>query len=1350
MTQELLRDVTANRAIESIYPLSPLQQGMLFHSLAEPASGLYLVQVTCMLRGRFDVAAFQRAWQRVLTRHGALRTAFVWEGQKQAQQVVLRDVSLPFEVISWTTLSSSDQKDRLDEFMAQERRTGFELSQAPLMRMTVFQVAPDTWRFVWAFHHLILDGWSLGVVLDEVVRLYEAYSRGGELELAPPRPYSDYIRWLGREDPAAAEAFWRDRLRGLQGPTIVPVDVDLRPQVVHTPEDHVEHLVSLPAALTAQLTQWARVNRLTLSTIAQGLWALLLSRYTQEEDVVFGCTVSGRPPDLPSAETIVGLFINTLPLRARVPFSRPALPWLHELQQQQAEARQFEHANLLDVQRWSGLPQGEPMFESLLVFENFPVRTSLSKLGGNLEMIEASSSERVNYPITFGARPGPELVFGVLYDRRRLRDDSAGRMLGHLLTLARGLLEQPHARLSELPLLSAGERRMHFVDWNTTAQRFSDGACLHELFEAQVERSVDGPAVVSGDIVVTYGQLDRKANQVARRLRELGVERDQLVAVLLSRSVEMVAGVMGILKAGAAYLPLDQSSPPERLGAILAEAAPQAILTESSLANLLPDTAMRRLLVDADRAEIEAQPGDRLGRTATAGNLAYAIYTSGTTGSPKGILIEHRSACNAIQAAIRAFELGAGSRLPQLGPLTFDISVYEIFAALLSGASLHLIPPSAQLSPDQLATLLRRERISMVALPPSILNLLPDDPYPELRTIAVGGEKCSAETVSRWAGNRIFFNAYGPTEATIYSTLERCLAEARDRDPSLGRPIANTSAYLLDRALEPVPVGVPGEVFIGGVGVARGYLSRPDLTAEAFLPDPFPGEPGRRMYRTGDLARQLVDGRLDYIGRIDDQVKLRGFRIELDEIAGGLRKHPAVRDCVAAVWEDPPGDKRLVAYVVTATESGGSPAELARYLHDRLPSYMLPQAYVFLSKLPLTANGKVDRRALPAPSAHRDVGQAHEEPRTQLERTLAGAFQDVLQVDRVGLDDDFFELGGHSLLLIQIASRLRQVLGDISVVDVYMHPTVRRLAAVIAGDGRGQAAARDPLLIPLQPDGTRKPFFCVHPLGGDAFVYSVLARRLGPEQRFFGIQAPEQEGFESEQLEDVAARYLQAVRSVEEHGPYQLGGWSFGGWLAFEMARQLVEQGEHVSLLALLDTPGPQLASSLPDPARQPWDEALADFARERARQSGRQLDLSSKELKQVHQDDRPAHILERMTSAGLLAPGTHVEELLDYERRRRKRAQMMRRYRARTFAGVLHLFRASRREATHHRLPRKLRKAIEEETFGWAPYADQVLVHQVPGGHDDMVYEPNVGALAAELDRCLMAAHDLVVVGRS
>ncbi|NEQ41319.1 MAG: amino acid adenylation domain-containing protein, partial [Okeania sp. SIO3I5] len=768
----------------------------------------------------------------------------------------------------------------------------------------------------------------------------------------------------------------------------------------------------------------------------------LLSRYSGEERVVFGVTVSGRTGNISGVEKMVGLFINTLPLMVRISQEENLISWLEGIQESMLKVQDYSYTPLFEVQSRSEIPGGMPLFESIVIFENYPMQKNQESEKDSIQLSSSGGFEHTNYPLTVVAVPGDKLLVRISYDTVVFEKETIERLLGHLDTIFSAIVENPEQMVGELPLLTETERHQLLVEWNNTQTEYPQDKCAHQLFEEQVELNPDAIALVFEEKQLTYQQLNNTANQLAYYLQSLGISSEVKVGVCLERSVEMIVGILGILKAGGAYVPIDPNYPTERLSYMLNDSGIKVLLTTEKLLSSIPSTTAQIVCLDRDQKLIEQQSQSNLDTGVSSKNLAYVIYTSGSTGKPKGVAIEHQSLCNLVQEQKRLFEVTPESRILQFASISFDASVWEIFMAVTHGSRLILGEASQLLPGDDLKQIMERSWVTHVTLPPSALAVLPSSELPTLDKIIVAGEACPRELAHQWSVGRHFFNAYGPTESTVCATV----AEIDDGSEqiSIGRPIGNTKIYILDNNLQPVPIGVTGEMYIGGDGLARGYLNRPELTTEKFIPNPFAVG---SLYRTGDLACYLPDGNIKFIGRIDNQVKVRGFRIELGEVEAVLNDRPQIQQAVVIVREDSSENKFMVAYVVPEDQSLNS-SELKEDIKQKLPKYMVPSVFVFLESLPLTPNGKIDRKALPAPEVEIKQGEEYIAPRTETEEMIANIFASVLRVAKVGIYDNFFDLGGHSLLATQLVSQLKEALEIemIPIKTIFEFPTVAELA----------------------------------------------------------------------------------------------------------------------------------------------------------------------------------------------------------------------------------------------------------------------------------------------------------------
>lgn len=1044
--------------IQDIYELSPLQQGILFHGLYAPESAVYFVQLCYALHGNLNVEAFEQAWQEVATRHAALRTAFYWENLEKPIQVVYRQVRVPLQQQDWRGIDPVEQQQRLQTFLLTDRQQGVDLSQECLMRLTLLRFTEDSYYFVWSKHHLILDGWSTALVLKEVVELYQALCQG-EMPSAPSTFYGEYIGWLQQQDLSKAEVFWRQLLKGVKAPTpLGNLEVD---NLSSLTEGDDEQRIHLSETTTSTLQLWARQHQLTLNTLVQGAWALLLSRYSGEEDVVYGVTASGRPTQLAAVESIVGMFINTLPVRVQLDAEEFLLNWLRQLQVQLVEVRQYEYSPLVEVQGWSEMPRGLPLFESILVFENYPVDRVLKDWQG-LEIQNVSAFDQTNYPLTVTAIPGSELEIAIAYDRRRFDPATITRILGHFQTVLEGMVTHPDVRLKDLPLLTPAERHQLLIEWNNTQTDYPANLCIHQLFEAQVEQTPDAVAVIFEDQSLTYKQLNQQANKIAHYLQKLGVQPDVLVGICVERSLEMTITVLGVLKAGGAYVPLDPAQPPQRLAFMLQDTGCKVLLTQKRLLEELPTHTGKVVCLDADWELISQEQGSNPTSPVQPENLAYVIYTSASTGQAKGVMVQHGSLVNIYFAWEQAYQLRQQANCHlQMASFSFDVFSGDLIRALCSGGKLVLCPRDFLLDSQKLYELMLQQKIDCADFVPVVLRNLIE--YLEktqqrldfMRLVICGSDSWYGAEHQKFRDfigvSTRLINSFGLTEATIDSSyFESATAELTSGQlVPIGRPFANTQLYILNSFLQPVPVGVPGELYIGGASLARGYHNRPKLTAERFIPTVFSHQLGARMYKTGDLARYLPDGNIEFLGRIDHQVKIRGFRIELGEIEALLGQHPQVRQVVVTAREDHLGNKHLVAYVVPDEQAIALKShELGNFLKKQLPDYMIPSAFVLLEALPLTPNGKVDRRSLPAPDLQKlELAEPYVAPRNAVEEVLAGIWAKTLRVERVGIHDNFFELGGHSLLATQVISRIRETFQvELPLRCIFESPSVAQLA----------------------------------------------------------------------------------------------------------------------------------------------------------------------------------------------------------------------------------------------------------------------------------------------------------------
>ncbi|HEX8819773.1 MAG TPA: amino acid adenylation domain-containing protein, partial [Archangium sp.] len=1052
-------------------PLSFAQQRLWFLEQFEPGNTTYNLFTAVRMEGTLDVSSLEQGFQELVRRHESLRTTFQ-STEQGPLQVIHPEASLPLPLIDLGSVPETQHETEVLRLAREEAGRSFDLIHGPLLRVKLLKLGEARHVLLMTMHHIVSDGWSMSILIREVAALYQAFVAGEPSPLTElPVQYADYADWqrgwLRDEALEAQLAYWRQQLA--HAPQVLELPTDKPRPAVQTYRGAL-HTVMLPVELSRAVTALGQREGATPFMVFLAAFQALLSRYSGQRDISVGSPIAGRTHV--GTEDLIGFFVNTLVLRTRLegnPSFRELLGRVRQVALGAYAHQDIPFEKLVEELKPQRSLSHPPLFQVMLAFQNTPA-SRLEQPGLALSTL-APESQTALFDLTLSLQDTPEGLAATLeYNTDLFESATAVRMLGHLRVLLEAATSQPELPLSALPLLTEAERHQVLVQWNDTQADYPRDACLHHLFEAQVERTPDALAVLLGGDSLTYRQLDARANQLAHELRSLGVGPEVRVGVCFERSLDLVIALLGILKAGGAYVPLDPSLPRERLAFMAEDSAAHVLLTQQALRNVLPVTGQQVLCLDSAWEALSTRPQHAPAVPVLADNLAYVIYTSGSTGRPKGTLLRHRGVSNLVVQEAKAYGVGPESRMLQFANLSFDLSVEEIFTTLTAGGTLCLAPLEKLMPGEPLRRLLRELDITVLSLTPATLAATPAEDLPALRTVISGGEACPADLVARWGQGRRFLNTYGPTEATVVASLTDCVPDGKA--PSIGRPLPNVRMYVLDTHMTPVPVGVRGELYLGGEGVARGYLGRPELTAEKFVPDPFSGEPGARLYRTGDLVRYLPDGHLEFQGRIDSQVKVRGFRIELGEVESALLAHPTVYEAVVAAREDGPGGKRLVAYVVARGHELDT-GELRRFARARLPEYMVPSAFVPLEALPLTPSGKVDHKALPAPDATRSSQDRPRTPaRTPTEQLLASIWAQVLHIREVDANDNFFELGGHSLLATQVVSRVRAAFGvELSLRALFEEPTLAALATRLESASRESQGVRLPPLMPVTRTG---------------------------------------------------------------------------------------------------------------------------------------------------------------------------------------------------------------------------------------------------------------------------------------
>ncbi|GAA3207272.1 amino acid adenylation domain-containing protein [Actinocorallia longicatena] len=1137
--------------LEDVLPLAPLQQGLYFHALYDGAADVYSAQLVLELTGPLDPARLRSAVEAVLRRHANLRVSFRQRRQGDPVQVVHRKVRAP-----WEEVDLSDDPEALPRLVEREKGHRWDLTRPPLLRFVLARVAPDEHQLICTHHHLLLDGWSTPILNTELFAFY--LSAGDDAGLPPLIPYKSFLAWVAGQDRAAAVAAWTRALEGVEEPTLIRPRASgpaVRPETAE---------LLLDARTTAALTARARAAGVTLNTVLQLAWGLVLGCETGRTDVIFGGVVSGRPPELPGVASMVGLLINTLPVRVRVRPSDTLGEALTRLQDEQARLMSHHHLAISEIQRLT--PAGV-LFDTITVLENYPYdpAAEATDLDG-LKVRGAGGHDATHYPVALAAVPGERLSLRLGYRPDLFDAGQARRLVRRLERAFRTIADDPETPVARVDLLDPGEREP-VVSGGDTAVRLPGGQSVVTRF-AEIAAARPGEVAIRSDgRSITYAELESRANRLAHRLIGLGVGRESAVAILQERGPEVLVSSLAVLKAGGCCVPLHHGHPAERIGRILDRTGAAVLLTDRAMSGRRLRRPAHVVVVDADPA-LAGFPSDPPGVDVHPSQLALQLFTSGSTGEPKAVGLVHGEV---VRFVTDPRVCSGPERVLVSAPHAFDASTFEMFAPLLNGGVAVVAPPG---DPDvtDLARLLAGERVGLALITTQLFNLIAAEDLAALAplgTVHTGGETASPTAVravlAACPGLKLL-NAYGPTETTTYATLHPVREGAGESVP-LGTPLDGRRAHVLDEALRPVPAGVTGELYLSGNGLARGYTGRPGLTAERFVAHPY-GAPGERMYRTGDLVRRTGDGLLEYVARADHQVKIRGFRIEPGEIETCLDLHPGVARSAVIAREDRPGERRLVAYVVPVLgrETGREfAAELHAFAAARLPSYMVPSASVFLPGFPLTPTGKLDRGALPAPGG----GPAGRDPEGAAEERLAALFARALGRPSVPADVSFFQLGGDSIAAMRLAGLARQDGLELTPRAIFTHQTVAALAAAPTG-----AEAGTGVLLPIRAEGDRPPLFCLHPAGGLAWPYFGLLPHLPGGQPVYGLQG---RGFADPgeplhtSVEDAARDHVAHLRSVQPRGPYHLAGYSLGGLLAYEAARQLRAAGEEVALLVLID-----------------------------------------------------------------------------------------------------------------------------------------------------------------------------------
>jgi amino acid adenylation domain-containing protein len=1299
--------------------------------MSDQANLACMLSQSLRLKGQLNLSALQQAFQQLLMRHESLRTTFSGDG---CTILITKSIELPFSVIDLSGMDAQQQSESIAQYTKQSVNEPFNLQRGPLFRIGILQLSKQEHLVIFTIHHIVCDGWSFSIVIHEVAELYSALNQRVESNLEPPEYFSAYA-FLEQTKAdslatAKAEEYWLQKFVKL--PPVLDLPADYQRPLVRTFNSACENY-TLPASLVERLKQLGIKNGCSLTTTLLVAFEIFLYKLTGQTELVVGVPTSGQTTS--GKYNLVGHCVNFLPLYSNVCTDLKFSEYLKARNSSildDYDHQEFTFGSLLQklsVPRdASRIPLITAVFNidldsgSQNNFDQLNVETSLNR--GSFSTFE--------FFLNGASAANGQIDLDCQYNTNLFSTDTIQRRLSEFASLLTHIIEQENSPICQLSLLSIAATQQLLVEWNQTQVDYPQDQCIQQLFEAQVAINGEAISLVFQQEQLTYGELNQRANHLANYLLSLGVKPDELVGIAIERSIETIVGILGILKAGAAYLPIDLAYPSERVAFMLENADVSVLLTKQALVEKLPPYQLQILCLDTDWPKISAASSINPQSSVQPDNLAYVMYTSGSTGLPKGVCVPHRGVVRLVKSA-QYTDFDHKQVFLQLAPISFDAATFEIWGSLLNGAKLVLFPNDKP-SLTELGQIIRQQQITTIWLTAGLFHLMVDERLGDLQPIQnliAGGDILSLPHVQKVLSTLScrLINGYGPTENTTFTCCHEISADSLSTSVPIGRPIANTQVYILDALLQPVPIGIPGELYIGGDGLARGYLKLPKLTAEKFIPNPFPGS--AKLYKTGDLARYQPNGNIEFLGRIDNQVKIRGFRLELGEIEAALIQYPGLREVVVidsyarakGDREDRLGDKRLVAYFVSEQSTNlPTEQELRAFLRSKLPDYMIPSAFVRVDNLPLTLNGKVDRRALPVPEYQRqDAASEPIAPRDDIEVQLTAIWQRLLDVQNISIQDNFFELGGHSLIAVRLFAEIEQVWGqNLPLATLFQQQTIEKLASVLRQE---EWSAPWSSLVLIQAGAEKPPLFCIHPVGGNILEYYTLANYIGNDRPIYGLQS---QGLDGKQpplssIKDMANHYIQEIQTVQPHGPYFLTGYSFGGLVAFEMAQQLRAKGKEIGLLALLDSSAPNLPNLRPSFTQSVGIHISNLLQLTFKEQSSYVLDRLAYRFSSKDEEDflaKSLYNLEDLTPQLLNVLNCNIQAGENYV--------------AEKYSGKMVLFRCQVQDLEHYLHPE----------FGWPDLVDGgVDICSIPGPHFRMLKEPRIQYLATELKLCIQQA---------
>ena len=1311
--------------VSDIYSLSPMQEGMLFHHIMDNNASAYFEQTVIDVNGKLDLNLVENSFNKLIEKYDVLRTVFLYEGLEKPRQVLLKTRQEKVEFKDISGFEEANKARAIGEIEEMDREKGFDLEQDIPIRISIIKTHEDRYKLIWSFHHIIMDGWCLAIIIRAFLDFYIGLKNGEDIKITYTTPYSAYIKWLEKRDKSDGIKYWREYLKDYEEQAIIPTTRATRGSEYKLEKQRIE----LRRKFKEKLMTISKKHGVTINTIFEVVWGILLSRYNNIQDVVFGGVVAGRSVDIPDIESMVGLFINTIPVRIKYEKGDSFIELARKVQEKGNQSRKYDYIPLAEIQSNSKLKQ--KLINHILVFENYPIGEELAREDNNnqfgFSIDDINTFEHTNYDFSVVVAPGNNLNIILKYNSMIYDVESINRIGMNLLNVLEEVTENEAIKIEDIKIQSDEERKDLIYNFNDTSIEYPRDKTIKQLFEEQVEKTPDNIAVVYENKKLTYKELNERANSIAKILKEKGVKTNSIVGIMVQPSLEIIIGILAVLKSGGCYLPINPEYPIERVKYMLDDSGANIILSKT---NIIEETVAEDVIYFDDE-KIYRCNNINLESISNPSDLAYVIYTSGTTGKSKGVLVKNNSLINYTNWFKNKVSLSPNDKSILVSSFCFDLGYTSIYPALLVGAELHIVSKKTYLIPEQLLRYIKVNGITYIKLTPSLFTTIVNSKYftkeveKALRLIVLGGEAIRVndlEKLKEITEDIQVINHYGPTEATIGSIAKKIDLRKLDiykEKPTIGKPISNTQIYIIDKSSRLVVTGVPGEICISGEGLAKGYLNRTNLTKQKFTCNPF--VKGQRMYKTGDLGRWLSNGEIEFLGRVDNQVKIRGYRIELREIENVLNEHHDIIESAVTAKEDSYGNKYLAAYVAPKIHKKPKINEIYDYIRKKLPDYMIPSRIMIMPKLPLTPNGKIDRFSLSESNNYINRDERLTAPRNEIELEMLEIWQRVLGIEKISIFDNFFTLGGHSITAMVLIEKIRNHFNiELPLTQIFEFPTIAQISSKVK-ENRNES---NKCLITIQKGNDfNRPLFIIHPQGGGVFSYFDLAKALGVEKTVYGIQAvgldSDEEPYTSVEL--MAARYIKEIKGVAPIGPYCIAGWSFGGLIAFEIARQLEVIGEEIEFIGIIDSRPPEIGK------KKDVQEDLSLYIR-----CAILVGMDITKFNGLEEEKIFKLVIRRVKEMTHMPQGATKEKIEKVMKVLISNITARNNYEPNSEISLdIHLFHATERLSNN--------KQSLTNTMGWDKHTSgEITLIPVPGNHLTMMEPPNVTSLAEAMNAAL------------